>query len=98
MSYQVRLTRHAREDIKRLYDFLSIKDVVLARRAFENITQAMQLLEKMPFSCRKASANDSLRELLISFGASGYVALFRIEDKEKITILAVRHQLEEDYY
>ncbi|MEA3361696.1 MAG: type II toxin-antitoxin system RelE/ParE family toxin, partial [Thermodesulfobacteriota bacterium] len=28
----------------------------------------------------------------------GYVILFEIEDKETVTILAIRHQREEDYY
>ncbi|MFO7812203.1 MAG: type II toxin-antitoxin system RelE/ParE family toxin [Pelovirga sp.] len=39
-----------------------------------------------------------LRELIISFGARGYVALFEIEDNKTITILAVRHQREEDFH
>jgi len=36
--------------------------------------------------------------MLISFGSKGYVVLFEIEDGKKVTILAVRHQREEDYY
>jgi mRNA-degrading endonuclease RelE of RelBE toxin-antitoxin system len=39
-----------------------------------------------------------LRELVIPFGAAGYVALFEIEDNETVTILAIRHQREEDYH
>ena len=39
-----------------------------------------------------------LRELIIPFGASGYVDLFEIDDEQTVTILAVRHQLEEDYH
>ncbi|MDX9768663.1 MAG: type II toxin-antitoxin system RelE/ParE family toxin, partial [Ectothiorhodospiraceae bacterium] len=38
-----------------------------------------------------------LRELLISFGATGYVMLFEIDDASTVTILAVRHQREDDY-
>ena len=38
-----------------------------------------------------------LRELLIGFGAAGYVALFEIEDAQTVTVLAVRHQREDDY-
>jgi hypothetical protein len=30
------------------------------------------------------------------FGHSGYVALFEIENASTVTILAVRHQLEDD--
>jgi len=34
---------------------------------------------------------------VIPFGSAGYVALFEIEDRSQVTILAVRHQREEDY-
>jgi hypothetical protein len=46
----------------------------------------------------KAAASAFLRELLIPFGHSGYVALFEIDDAKTVTILAVRHQLENDYH
>lgn len=50
-------------------------------------------------SCRKAtSENPFLREMLISFGHSGYVVLFEIEDPITVTILAIRHQREADYH
>jgi len=39
-----------------------------------------------------------LRELIISFGANGYVALFEIEDSQTVTVLAIRHQREEDFF
>jgi plasmid stabilization system protein ParE len=42
--------------------------------------------------------NAFVRELVIPFGASGYVALFEIEDSQVVTIVAVRHQREEDYH
>lgn len=51
-----------------------------------------------PFPYRKAGSSAFLRELLILFGNSGYVALFEIEDASTVTILAVRHQLEDDYH
>ncbi len=39
-----------------------------------------------------------LRELIVPFGCSGYVALFEIEDESNVTVVAVRHQLEDDYH
>ena len=39
-----------------------------------------------------------MRELIISFGTNGYVALFEIEDSQTVTALAVRHQCEEDFF
>ena len=40
----------------------------------------------------------SLRELIIPFVRSGYVALFEIVDSTLVVIAAVRHQLEDDYH
>jgi mRNA-degrading endonuclease RelE of RelBE toxin-antitoxin system len=35
--------------------------------------------------------------MLVPFGASGYVALYEIDDEETVTILALRQQREDDY-
>ncbi len=99
MSYKVHFTPTAREDIKRLLAFLIQRDIAAAKHARTAIGQATTLLQTFPFSCRTASEeNPFLRELLIPFGAAGYVALFEIEDNETVTILAVRHQREEDFH
>lgn len=39
-----------------------------------------------------------MRELVIPFGAQGYVALFEIVDAYTVVIGAVRHQRESDYH
>jgi plasmid stabilization system protein ParE len=99
MSYRVRYTLTARDDLRRLYAFMLEQDVSAAKRALAIIKKSMTLLEDFPFSCHKASAdNPFIRELLISFGSSGYVALFEIEDNKTVTILAIRHQREDDYH
>ena len=99
MNYQVRYTRAAKEDIIRLYGFLIEQDIGAARKALEAIQNGIKTLQDFPFTCRKATPENSLlREMIISFGARGYVALFEIEDNRTVTILAVRHQREEDYY
>lgn len=99
MSYRVRYTKAAREDLHRLFEFLLKRDVQAGRRARESILKAMEFLKDFPFSCRKADpANSFLREIIIPFGSTGYVALFEIEDAETVTILAVRPQREEDYH
>ena len=64
----------------------------------EVMERAWSLLEDFPFACRKVDQADPfLRELLIRFGGSGYVALFEIDDDQTVTVLAVRHQREDDY-
>jgi plasmid stabilization system protein ParE len=98
--YHVQLTLEAVEDLKRLQTFLIDHDLAAAERALDAIESAFALLEHSPFSCRKAWPGDRplLRELIIPFGNAGYVALFEIDDPRHLSILAVRHQREEDYH
>lgn len=99
MSYGIRFTRAAKEDLLRLYEFLLERDPEAADRAREAIGKGIDLLRDFPFTCRKATSDSPfLRELVIHFGATGYVALFEIEDGETVTILAVRHQREDDFH
>ena len=55
-------------------------------------------LSRVPFVYRKAGDSPFLRELLIPFRGAGYVALYEIKDAAHVTVLAVRHQLEDDYH
>jgi len=100
IRYRVRLTPEAVEDLKRLQAFLIDRDPAVAARAVDAIETAVGLLECSPFSCRKAWPGDRplLREMLIPFGNAGYVALFEIDGPRHVSILAVRHQREEDYH
>ena len=97
--YRVRLTPEAEGDLLRLYDFLPERDPAAAARALAAIEEAFRLLSFSPISCRKAlRANPLLRELVIPFGSAGYVALFEIGARSTVTVLAVRHQREDDYH
>lgn len=103
MSFAVRYSASARDDLTGLYEYLldratSVEDLDLAERALGAITDAVDSLKRSPFIYRKADDDPFLRELLIPFGSSGYVALFEIEDAATVTVLAVRHQLEDDYH
>jgi plasmid stabilization system protein ParE len=98
VSYRVRYTRQVRDDLLRLYAYLLERDLQAADRARAAIRKGIELLQEFPFTCRKAIPdNPFLREMVIPFGAAGYVALFEIENNETVTILAIRHQREEDY-
>src|SRR3954467_2933442 len=82
LRYRVGFTGEAKKDLDRLYDFLLAKDLERAAEAVDAIDQALKLLERFPFSCRKAADGKRgpfLRELVVSFGSSGYVLLFEIE-------------------
>ena len=102
MSHRVRFTEEAENDLIRLYEFVLARnesDWSLAERALSAIRNAIRSLELSPFSFRKAIPdNPFLREIVIPFGASGYVALFEIDTEETVTILAIRHQREDDYH
>lgn len=81
-----------------MFAFLLERDPQAAAQAREAIGRSIAFLQEFPFSCRKAQPdNPFLREMLIPFGAAGYVALFEIEDSKTVTVLAVRHQREDDY-
>ena len=105
MSFRVRLTRGAQADLERLFDFVLDRelardagDLALAEQALEAIRAGHATLQTSPFTCRKASSSPFLRELIVPFGHTGYVALFEIDDPATVSILAVRHQLEDDYH
>ena len=86
MTFRVRFTETVQEDLERLQDFLlqqSNGDFALAERALLAIGAGITVLQLSPFSCRKAtSGNAFLREVVISFGATGCVALFQIKTHE----------------
>jgi plasmid stabilization system protein ParE len=103
VTFAVRYSASARDDLKQLYEYLldhstTVEDLELAERALDAVVKAAEGLSRSPFIYRKAGTSPFLRELLIPFGNSGYVALFEIEDASTVTILAVRHQLEDDYH
>ena len=99
MIYRVVFTASARRDLLRLYLFLDDRDPVAGQKARKAIRRAIGYLAEFPFSCRKASAESStLREMVIPFGHAGYVALFEIRQAATVSVLAVRHQREADYF
>ena len=105
MSYRVRLTPEAEADLERLFDFVLERelartggDLGLAEQALVAIRAGVATLKTSPFTCRKTGQSPFLRELIIPFGHSGYVALFEIVDPTDVVVSAVRHQLEDDYH
>lgn len=90
-------TPAALKDIERLYQFLAQKNVDAAKRAVQAIRSEMRIIAKQPHIGRPAQEMEAaFREWLISFGDSGYVALYRHDDKTDV-ILTIRHQREVGY-
>ena len=105
MTFRVRLTREAASDLERLFDFVLERELrrhdgnlEIAERALQSIEAGLASLSRSPFTCRKAGDSPFLRELVIPFGHSGYVALFEVVDQDNVVVAAVRHQREDDYY
>jgi len=105
VSFKVRLTRDAEADLDRLFEFMLERelardggDLTLPEQALAALRAGFATLKTSPFTCRKAGQSPFLRELIIPFGRSGCVALFEIEDASNVVVVAVRHQLEDDYH
>jgi plasmid stabilization system protein ParE len=105
VSFRVRLTREAEADLERLFDFVLDREIErdggnldLAEQAIDAIRAGFATLQTSPFTCRKAGSSPFLRELIVPFGRSGYVALFEIYGSTDVIVAAVRHQLEDDYH
>ncbi len=87
----------ALQDIARLRAFLAAKSPDTARRAVSTIRQGVLLLSRHPEAGRPmADMPPEFREWLISFGAAGYLALYRY-DGSQVVILTVRHTREAGY-
>ncbi len=103
-EFAVRYTEGARDDLLRLFDFLldrakTVEDFDDAQRATQTIAAEVEgRLSRSPFIYRKVGDNPFLREMIISFRASGCVVLYEIDGGSIVNIVAVRHQLEDDYY
>jgi plasmid stabilization system protein ParE len=104
MSYAVEFAQGAEDDLVRLYDFLlgraeTLEELDVAEEVVKVIRQAaLSHLSTTPYSYRKVGARSTLRELIIPFGATGYVLRFDIRSPELVLVIGARHQREEDFH
>lgn len=102
-GFRVSFTPGAERDLERLLDFLLAQaqyddEVGAALAAIAMVDQEMLTrLAAAPFVYRPAESGGGLRELVIRGPGGGYVALFDISSVNQVTVIAVRHQLEDDY-
>ena len=83
--------------------------VIYSARALENLERATQLPEAPPAIASAVEhlaahplvgrrVEGDLRELVISFGATGHIALYRfVVQRDEVRVLALRHQREIGY-
>ena len=106
MTFAVKFAASAEADMLRLFDHLlnraeTAEDLVRAQDVLEALHAAIRShLATSPWSYRKAGdgRSSTRRELIVPSGATGYVALYEIESPLSVVVLAVRHQLEDDYH
>jgi plasmid stabilization system protein ParE len=92
---QVAYTGNALANLERAFEFLAREDPRAAAGAAAAIRDAIDALSRHPLIGRPLE--QGLRELVISYGKTGYVALYRfLPRRDEIRILAVRHQRELD--
>lgn len=83
-------------DLERLTDFLHKTDVSAAIETTDLIVDAVSVLKRHPLIGR--SVDYGFRELIISRGRTGYVALYQYDEAtDLVLILAIRHQREAGY-
>ena len=89
-------SENALGNIERAFKFLAQHDPNIATEAVVAIRDGVEILRDHPFIGRRIEGE--IRELVISFGRTGYVALYRyIPLRDLVRILAIRHQREIGY-
>lgn len=84
---------HALEDLGRLADFLAREAPASAEVTFDLIEQAVGILAAHPMVGRRVSGD--MRELVISRGTTGYLALYEYQEAfDRVIVYAIRHQRE----
>ena len=92
------VTPRARLGVIRCREFLESKNPEAAARAGRAIATRLLGLETTPDMGRPFRGEEGLRELVIEFGTSGYVALYRHEPADDaVYVLALRQQREAGY-
>ena len=93
---QVSYSTRSLENLERALEFLAARDPASASKAVTAIRAAIEVLAHHPLIGRMSESG--LRELVISYGNTGYVALYWfVPERDEVIVLAVRHQRELDY-
>ena len=89
-------SERALSDFESIFEFIADEDPSFAAETVSIIQDAITVLERHPLIGRAVESD--LRELVISRGKTGYVALYSYLDMEDVVlVLALRHQREAGY-
>ena len=93
---RLKYSNRALDDLERLISFLQEVAPESADSAFDAILQALEVLVAHPAIGRRVGPG--LRELVISLGATGYLALYDFDAaRDLVHVLRIRHQREAGY-
>jgi addiction module RelE/StbE family toxin len=93
---QVIYSEEALADFERIVEFSFETSPESAMQTLLNIRSAVGILEAHPLIGRRIDGH--IRELVISHGATGYLALYRYDAAfDVVRILRIRHQREAGY-
>jgi addiction module RelE/StbE family toxin len=94
---KLKFAEEAGRDLETLTDFLRETDVTASIETADLVIDAVSVLKRHPLIGRPVEYG--YRELIISRGRTGYVALYTYEEASDIVlILAIRHQRESGYW
>ena len=86
------------DDLEQIFEFNFQRDPATALAHIDSVRSAVLILEAHPKIGRPTGAGSALRELVISHGESGYIALYEHAPAEDLVrIVALRHQREAGY-
>jgi plasmid stabilization system protein ParE len=93
---RVVLAPAAGRDLQRIRRFLAVKNPAASKRAAAAIKEGIKQVATTPEGYRPVEDMPFHREIVIKFGASGYVARYFYQPGGDVLTLRVKHQLEDD--
>ncbi|MDR5784378.1 type II toxin-antitoxin system RelE/ParE family toxin [Caballeronia sp. LZ065] len=92
------LAPEIREDFDRIFDFLLEHTPETAATRIDEIVRALDILQSSPQIGRPVGGPSPLRELVISSGTHGYLALYQfVAELDVVLVVAIRSQREVRY-
>jgi plasmid stabilization system protein ParE len=92
------LAPEIRDDFDRIFDFLFEHAPESAATRIDDIVRALDILQSSPQIGRPVRGTSAMRELVISNGTHGYLALYRfVAELDVVLVVAIRSQRELRY-
>ena len=85
------------DDMARLTEFLMAQNLAAALATYDIVMHGIDLLKRHPEIGRLATS-DGLRELVISRGKTGYIALYSYDELlDLVNVVSIWHQREDGF-